>query len=823
MRITTLFILALMVASFSAMGAASNPYLAVPTNAASATDGQVVSKSGANTKYITPVALSSNTINNASSASIGITTNSTTLNTPFLKPAVTNQWRSDITNFVDSGLYDASFKSMVVTPTADAVGGAPAAFRGFTGGTADILEIQNGLNAVLAGFNSNGVFYGDMSGGTNLNGAKIQAGTVNSNALDTGTKALLGSGTGGVAGVTASGSATATTNSGVVNIAVTGTGGDVTTAQLQGSTNTTTLNSQGLALSSAVIARSGGTGTGNTLTNATLWNGTNQGLAFSSPGSVAGSEAFGGGSVSTAPGSLAFGPQADATGTNSVAIGSTAVAANNRSVAIGRGATVTADFATAVGPNTGSTFANSTALGKGAATTATNQIMLGTSADTVVIPGGLQSTAAGGTSIAASGDSNGLTVTNSFSGATAITAKGTNGTVTINTTGNGDVTATSFIGVASQATHATNADNATLATSATAANFATNLTYATSLGVTAGTRTFTHDGTHTLITNTATLTSSEWTAGSQFEWYNGAKTITIGKTNGSITLSNMVFNGNGTALPTTTAVGMLGIDSTGNVVSNALPSVSGGSFGSTNTSGELILTNDLRLGKAGGLGNTNTFEVWGTNTAPNFEIGTNGAVHIRTLGASGWNDISIIGSTITLPTSPNSVTIASGNSIFGPSSISSGGGIQIAAGNNLHWGSAGYVYDKANGSLIALNANLDKIGSFQGGVTNVTKTANYTNLFSEAGCYFDNIGAGGAITNTLPPTIRGSQFDFYVDAAQTYAIQVPPGGADQIRYNNATVGTYLFSSQTNSTVHMFCPKTNVWIIDHITGTWTGPQ
>lgn len=62
-----------------------------------------------------------------------------------------------------------------------------------------------------------------------------------------------------------------------------------------------------------------------------------------------------------------------------------------------------------------------------------------------------------------------------------------------------------------------------------------NQTFTGTNTFTVGTRTFLHDSAHTLITNTATLTSSEWTAGSQKEWYNGTATMTIDKTNGQIT------------------------------------------------------------------------------------------------------------------------------------------------------------------------------------------------------------------------------------------------------------------------------------------------
>lgn len=57
---------------------------------------------------------------------------------------------------------------------------------------------------------------------------------------------------------------------------------------------------------------------------------------------------------------------------------------------------------------------------------------------------------------------------------------------------------------------------------------------------TVGTRTFAHDSSHTVITNTATLVSTEWTAGSQKEWYNGATTLTTDKTNGMITANSFV-------------------------------------------------------------------------------------------------------------------------------------------------------------------------------------------------------------------------------------------------------------------------------------------
>lgn len=81
-----------------------------------------------------------------------------------------------------------------------------------------------------------------------------------------------------------------------------------------------------------------------------------------------------------------------------------------------------------------------------------------------------------------------------------------------------------------------------------------------------GTRTFSSDGTHTLITNTATLTGSEWTAGSQFEWYNGTKTITIDKTNGNITLNGNLSAG-GNLSSTGPGVPTLALSGAGSIIS----------------------------------------------------------------------------------------------------------------------------------------------------------------------------------------------------------------------------------------------------------------
>jgi len=61
---------------------------------------------------------------------------------------------------------------------------------------------------------------------------------------------------------------------------------------------------------------------------------------------------------------------------------------------------------------------------------------------------------------------------------------------------------------------------------------------------TLGNRTFTHDDSHTVITNTSSLTATEWTSGQRKEWYNGSTTMVTDKTNGYVQLNGLVWNTN---------------------------------------------------------------------------------------------------------------------------------------------------------------------------------------------------------------------------------------------------------------------------------------
>lgn len=191
-------------------------------------------------------------------------------------------------------------------------------------------------------------------------------------------------------------------------------------------------------------------------------------------------------------------------------------------------------------------------------------------------------------------------------------------------------------------------------TSAAAATIATNLTGAGSITITNGTRILVHDSTHTLITNTATLTSSEWTAGSQKEWYNGTATITIDKTNGLINLNTLsaatsITNGGLTAfrlvlsdankaLVSAAGSGAVPVNADGSASTFAqVQALSGDKIVTNNYAAALTLVGPVTVS---GIVQAQTFDnptnTWAVNTA--IGLGTN-AVYVNsgtaTLGITG--------------------------------------------------------------------------------------------------------------------------------------------------------------------------------------------
>jgi hypothetical protein len=74
-----------------------------------------------------------------------------------------------------------------------------------------------------------------------------------------------------------------------------------------------------------------------------------------------------------------------------------------------------------------------------------------------------------------------------------------------------------------------------------------------------------------------------------------------------------------------------------------------------------------------------------------------------------------------------------------------------------------------------------------------SKTANYSVLPTDNFSMFDNIGATGAVTFTLPPIANGYLFGFRVQADQNVLVTSNEGG-NIVAFNNASANTLAFQT-----------------------------
>lgn len=98
-----------------------------------------------------------------------------------------------------------------------------------------------------------------------------------------------------------------------------------------------------------------------------------------------------------------------------------------------------------------------------------------------------------------------------------------------------------------------------------------------------------------------------------------------------------------------------------------------------------------------------------------------------------------------------------------------------------------------------------------------TKTANYALTAADNFTLFDNTGAGGAVTFTLPPIANGYFFGFRGVVAQNLAVTSNEGG-NIIALNNASANTLTFSTggqQIGALAKVYSnPAGTKWIVEN---------
>jgi len=213
---------------------------------------------------------------------------------------------------------------------------------------------------------------------------------------------------------------------------------------------------------------------------------------------------------------------------------------------------------------------------------------------------------------------------------------------------------------------------------------------------------------------------------------------------------------------------------------------------------------------------------WTTNTA--FPLGaTNGIANLSANAACGITGVSGTGTVNDVRYGIVSLICTNGDVVFtNPASINSSD-----KGTSRTFPNGTYVKLRVEWKQgLYTNINIETYGGSGIQVVVAAKTANYTVLTTDSGTFFNNTGAVGARTNTLPTAAVGLHYSFYVDAAQILCVKTNGAAAsDVIRYTStvsSTDGT-IFSSTIGSTLHLFSPKANLWVVDTLAGTWSGPN
>lgn len=99
----------------------------------------------------------------------------------------------------------------------------------------------------------------------------------------------------------------------------------------------------------------------------------------------------------------------------------------------------------------------------------------------------------------------------------------------------------------------------------------------------------------------------------------------------------------------------------------------------------------------------------------------------------------------------------------------------------------------------------------------ISKTAAYSLLATDNFTLFDNVGAAGAVTFTLPPIANGYMFGFRVQANQNITV-ASAEGANVVAFNNASANSVTFSTASQligGMVYVYSnPGATKWIVEN---------
>ncbi len=143
--------------------------------------------------------------------------------------------------------------------------------------------------------------------------------------------------------------------------------------------------------------------------------------------------------------------------------------------------------------------------------------------------------------------------------------------------------------------------------------------------------------------------------------------------------------------------------------------------------------------------------------------------------------------------------------------------VSLANSVTFGWSSAGSTtgtndtgFERVSAGLIRATNGSTGVGKYGFALPTSTKTAGYTVTAAETGYAFDNIGAGGSVTFTLPTPATGLQYRFCRVANQTVTLDVGGSVVIQIGASATTAGGDMTLDAVGSCVHLWAVSTTQW-------------
>lgn len=136
------------------------------------------------------------------------------------------------------------------------------------------------------------------------------------------------------------------------------------------------------------------------------------------------------------------------------------------------------------------------------------------------------------------------------------------------------------------------------------------------------------------------------------------------------------------------------------------------------------------------------------------------------------------------------------------------------------WDNKNHKRITATDSAVTVATNATVAGTLGYWLPVAAKTANYAVVIGDSGTYFNNAGAVGAVTNSLPASTPGQHYGLAVVTGQNIAFKA--SGTETIRSVGVVSGAggLVFSSTVGATLHLYCPAAGGWFIDSTNGAFT---